>query len=195
MLLENVMLSCGPQMLATSSIAQLNEQWSMTMFLTGLASLPSILSESRLSGSGPTGSSPTRTRMCWISTSEAWMRSAPPRIMMPGDGAVWPAMVSLLLRIIRSAVRRMVPDTSNTQTRARGAIDAGLERTRAVGVEVGDPVDRAAAAGDRVHAEAGGAGNHRQCLRAGARPAQATAAASSTVYIMRRACVHECDEL
>ena len=55
MLLENVMLSCGPQTLATSSIDQLNEQWSMTTFLTGLASLPSILSESRLSGSGPFG--------------------------------------------------------------------------------------------------------------------------------------------
>ncbi len=51
--------------------------------------------------------------------SDAWMRSAAPRIMMPGDGAVWPAMVRLLLRIIMSDVRRMVPDTSNTQTRGR----------------------------------------------------------------------------
>ena len=35
MLLEKVMLSCGPQALAISSMAQLNEQWSMTTFFTG----------------------------------------------------------------------------------------------------------------------------------------------------------------
>ena len=37
MLLLKVMLSCGPQTLAISSIAQLNVQWSMTMLLTGFA--------------------------------------------------------------------------------------------------------------------------------------------------------------
>ena len=99
MLLLNVMLSCGPQTLAVSSSAQLNEQWSMTMLRTGFAVVPSILSESRLSGSGPLTSSPARTRRCWMSTSDAWILMPAPRIMMPGDGAVWPAMVMKLLRI------------------------------------------------------------------------------------------------
>jgi hypothetical protein len=37
--------------------------------------------------------------------------------MMPGDGAVWPAIVRLFQRTIMSSVMRMMPDTSNTQTR------------------------------------------------------------------------------
>ena len=91
----------------------------MTMFLTGLVAVPSILSESRLAGSGPIGSSPVRTRMCWTSTSDAWMRNAAPRIMMPGEGAVWPAMVMLFQRIIRSAVMRMMPgDFEHADARA-----------------------------------------------------------------------------
>jgi hypothetical protein len=117
MLLLNVMLSCGPQTLAISSMDQLNEQWSMTTFVTGFDEVPSSLSESRFAGSGPFVSSPARTRRCWIRMCEAWMRIAAPRIMMPGDGAVCPAIVRRSLRIMRSAVRRMVPDTSNTQTR------------------------------------------------------------------------------
>ncbi len=40
---------------------------------------------------------------------------------MPGEGAVWPAMVRLPLRTIMSVVMRMVPDTSNTQTRGPDA--------------------------------------------------------------------------
>ena len=60
----------------------------------------------------------------------------------------------------------MVPDTSNTQVRGRGAVDAGLQRARAARVEVGHLVHRAAAAGRRFHAKAGRAGDDR------ARPAR-----------------------
>ena len=61
----------------------------------------------------------------------------------------------------------MMPDTSNTQTRGRGAVDARLERARAARVEVGHLVDRAAATGGRFHAEAGRAGDDRHGLRSG----------------------------
>ena len=102
-----------------------------------------------------------------MSTSEAVILRAAPRIMMPGEGAVWPAMRIWPLRMMRSEVRRITPDTSNTQVRGTGRVDAGLERTRAVGVEVGHPVDRAAAAGFRIHAKSGSARDHRKRLHAG----------------------------
>ena len=50
-------------------------------------------------------------------TSEAWTFMAAPRIMIPGDGAVWPAMVRKPLRTISSVVSLMTPETSNTQVR------------------------------------------------------------------------------
>ena len=96
---------------------QLNEQWSMTTLRAGFDSVPPISSESRLSGSGPFGSSPVRTRMCWMSTSDVVIRMPAPRIMMPGEGAVWPAMRSCELRMMRSEVNLITPDTSNTQVR------------------------------------------------------------------------------
>ena len=37
--------------------------------------------------------------------------------MMPGEGAVWPAMRIWPLRMMRSEVSRIAPDTSNTQVR------------------------------------------------------------------------------
>jgi len=107
MLLLSVMLSCGPQMLATSSSAQLNVQWSMTTFVTGTDVLPSSLSASRFSGSGPLRSSPGRTRRCCTSTFEPWILSPAPLIVMPGDGAVCPAIVIGPLRISRSSVSLM----------------------------------------------------------------------------------------
>ena len=102
-----------------------------------------------------------------MSTSEAVITMAAPRIMMPGEGAVWPAMRSWPLRMLRSEVSRIAPDTSNTQVRGTGRVDAGLERTGAVGAEVGHFVDRAAAAGLRIHAKSGSARDHRKCLHAG----------------------------
>ena len=36
---------------------------------------------------------------------------------MPGEGAVWPAMRIWPLRMMRSEVMRIAPDTSNTQVR------------------------------------------------------------------------------
>ncbi len=52
-----------------------------------------------------------------MSTSEAVILIAAPRIMMPGEGAVWPAMRSWPLRMVRSEVMWIAPDTSNTQVR------------------------------------------------------------------------------
>lgn len=37
--------------------------------------------------------------------------------MMPGDGAVWPAIVMFGFLIVRSFVSLIVPETSKTQTR------------------------------------------------------------------------------
>jgi hypothetical protein len=79
-------------MLATSSMAQLNEQWSMTTFFTGLASVPSILSASRLSGSAQRIVAEAHADVL-NEDVRRWMRIAAPRIMMPGDGAVCRAMV------------------------------------------------------------------------------------------------------
>ena len=53
-----------------------------------------------------------------MSMSDAWILIPAPRSMMPGEGAVWPAIVILLFRMVRSEVKRMTPDTSNTQVRA-----------------------------------------------------------------------------
>ena len=149
MLLLNVMLSCGPQVLAISSMAQLNEQWSMTTFVTGLIALPSSLSASRFAGSGPLVSSPVRTRMCWIRMCEAWMLIAAPRIMMPGDGAVWPAIVSAIVadhEVGGEADGARHFEHADARSRA---VDAGLERARAAGVEVGD-LDRRCRRGRRA---------------------------------------------
>ena len=102
-----------------------------------------------------------------MSTSEAVILIAAPRIMMPGEGAVWPAMRSWPLRMVRSEV---MPNRAGHFEHAGardGGIDAGLERTRAVGVEIGHPVDRAAAAGFRLHAKSGSARDHRNRLHAG----------------------------
>src|SRR6187402_352543 len=135
----------------------------MTMFFTGFVELPSILSASRLSGSGPLGSSPGRTRMCWMSTSDAWILSPAPRIMMPGEGAVWPAIVMKLLRKVRSDVRRMTPDTSNTQV--RGVVPSTQAfNDPAVRIQIGHLVDGAATAGGSLHTVTRCARNDRKCL-------------------------------
>ncbi len=76
-----------------------------------------ILSASRFSGVWPSGSSPGRTRICCTRTSDVAMCSPPPRSMIPGDGAVCPAIVMFGFLMLRSPPIRIVPDTSNTHTR------------------------------------------------------------------------------
>ena len=61
-----------------------------------------------------------------MSTPEAMIRMPAPRIMMPGEGAVWPAMRIWLLRITSSEVSRIVPDTSKTQVRGTVASTQAL---------------------------------------------------------------------
>ena len=74
--------------------------------------------------------------------------------MMPGDGAVWPAMVMPAVADdeIRGQANR-ARDFEDADARG-GAVDAFLEGTRAAGVDVRDPVNPAATAGRRFHAEA-----------------------------------------
>ena len=95
------------------------------------------------------------------------MRSAAPRIMMPGDGAVWPAIVSLPLRIIRSEVRRMVPDTSNTQTRGPVPSTQALSEPAPLALRFVTLYTVPPRPATRVHAEARRARDHRQRVHRG----------------------------
>src|SRR4051812_43944847 len=137
----------------------------MTMLRTGLVSLPSILSASRLSGSGPTGSSPTRTRTCCMRMSEAWMRMAPAANHdarrwrgLAGDGEVVPAD-----HHVRGEANG-AGDLEHADAWSRGIGSAGLERARTTRIEVGHLVDSATAPCLGAGAKSGGSGNHRESL-------------------------------
>ena len=125
-----------------------------------LSSVPSILSASRLAGSGPVGSSPMRKRRCWMSTSEVWILNAAPRIMMPGDGAVWPAMVSLPLRMVTSLVSVITPEISKMQVRGPVASMQAFNEPAPLGLEIGHAIHGAAATRGRAHAVPGRARNY-----------------------------------
>ena len=104
----------GPEAERFSSSAQVRVQWSTMTFHAPTVEMASA--SQPLRGAWP--ETPVRTRM-WRRTT-SWVRmSMPPRIrVMPGDGAVWPAMVrkgSVMSSVV--SPMSITPATSNTTIR------------------------------------------------------------------------------
>lgn len=112
-----MVMFCPPyQVLTFSSIAQLNDEWSMITFWTGVFMLE-MASASRLSGSELLVASPTLTRSPRMITCEALMRMLAPVIVIPLPGAVCPAIVMFGEDMTTSEDRLMTPPTRKTTMR------------------------------------------------------------------------------
>ena len=109
------------------------------------ASGPSVVTSGSNPEAGAWPASPMRKRTCWIRTSWARMVIPPRMSVMPGDGAVWPAMVTKgSLMMSRARLRSMMPPTSNTMMRGPGVCrasssDPGPKSARLVTLMIAPP--------------------------------------------------------
>ncbi len=145
-------LKRGPDAERFSSVAQVNVQWStITSYAPATVESASV-SQPLIFG---LPASPVRTRMCWMMTS-CVATSKPPRMkVMPGEGAVCPAMVRKGSRRRDGAQVEIYDATDFEDHDARTFALYGFEkRAGAFRRESGDANDAAAAPAGRVRGPA-----------------------------------------